>query len=594
MAFLDTLRRPPRRYTLMPFWFLNDDLDDAELVRQIDDFDAHGVYGFIPHARIGLPEDFAFMSERWLRALRVCVEYAAKKDMLVILYDEAMYPSGSCAGRVVAENPRFATRCIVEREPGPLEDDEELIYEVDGKQYVHTRSGGRIRGVHWGTDDGEPGAPPSADILNPDAVATFLRLVHDKHYEALGKFFGSTITGVFTDEPSMLGRGALPGAEAWTWDYEGYLRDTLGEDFRPKLPVLFNEQHPEHVSVRRAWDRVRHCRLREAYYAPYSRWCEDHGIALTGHPEAPDDIGHLRHFQIPGQDVVWRYVEPFKDSALEGSQSTMAKCSASAQRHYGRTRNANEYLGAYGWELTYEEMRWLTNWLLVRGVNLLIPHAFYYSVRGNRRDERPPDVGPNNSWWDNYKDYADYCRRMCWLIAESEQMCSIAILGSPNALPWRTARVLFENQRDFNYLDTATLRDAARIEEGGVYIRGMHYRVVVVDYAQYLTEEAKALLQPLEASGHLVRFEDGRFLPQLDSLVSPVVRTASPTPNLRCQHLRHEGQDIYLFANEGSDPIDAAIGVSSAGPYTWYDPQRVTAVDTQVIPPYETRLLICG
>src|SRR5690606_39934544 len=67
--------------------------------------------------------------------------------------------------------------------------------------------------------------------------------------------------------------------------------------------------------------------------------------------------------------------------------------------------------GAYGHELTWDEMTWLAHWCFIRGVNWLFPHAFYYSVRGPRRDERPPDVGPHAAWWDRYGEYADACRR---------------------------------------------------------------------------------------------------------------------------------------------------------------------------------------
>jgi hypothetical protein len=41
---------PPREFGITPFWFWNDDLDEAELVRQIRAFHAKGFGGFIPHA----------------------------------------------------------------------------------------------------------------------------------------------------------------------------------------------------------------------------------------------------------------------------------------------------------------------------------------------------------------------------------------------------------------------------------------------------------------------------------------------------------------------------------------------------------------
>ncbi len=91
--------------------------------------------------------------------------------------------------------------------------------------------------------------------------------------------------------------------------------------------------------------------------------------------------------------------------------------------HLGRRRNVNEFCGAFGPNFTFEEMKWLANWLLVRGCNLLVPHAFFYSIRGPRIDERPPDVGPNSTWWPQYKPFAQATSRLCWLNTDSTHVC---------------------------------------------------------------------------------------------------------------------------------------------------------------------------
>ena len=62
--------------------------------------------------------------------------------------------------------------------------------------------------------------------------------------------------------------------------------------------------------------------------------------------------------------------------ALEGPDSTTAKCAASAMVHYGRRRNGNELYGAYGHNLTFDEMQWLANWCLVRGQNSALSPRF--------------------------------------------------------------------------------------------------------------------------------------------------------------------------------------------------------------------------
>ena len=100
---------------LVPFWFWNDRLEEAEILRQIADFEAHGVHGFVLHPRVGLPRDTGWMSPRLLGFMRVAIEEAARRRMTVFLYDEGMYPSGSSSGQVVATDPRFRCRGLDHR-----------------------------------------------------------------------------------------------------------------------------------------------------------------------------------------------------------------------------------------------------------------------------------------------------------------------------------------------------------------------------------------------------------------------------------------------------------------------------------------------
>ncbi len=50
---LATFADPPREFSVLPFWFWNDELDADEIRRQIGDFGAHGVYGFVIHPCLG-------------------------------------------------------------------------------------------------------------------------------------------------------------------------------------------------------------------------------------------------------------------------------------------------------------------------------------------------------------------------------------------------------------------------------------------------------------------------------------------------------------------------------------------------------------
>ena len=192
--------QPGDEFSPMPFWFWNDELTEEEILRQIHDFQEHGVAGFVIHPRKGLPNTIPYMSDRYMLFVRVAVEEADQRGMEVILYDEAMYPSGSAHGMVVKENPAWASRCLVmEIAETDVQADTELIavcaalvadgkaadieevkpengvYRLpeDGRSLLCFRvcfSGGTIRGIHEEEDDGERFAPASADLDRKSVV----------------------------------------------------------------------------------------------------------------------------------------------------------------------------------------------------------------------------------------------------------------------------------------------------------------------------------------------------------------------------------------------------------------------------------------
>jgi hypothetical protein len=606
---------PPSEFSLAPFWFWNDALEKSEIARQMDEFQAHGVDAFVIHPRVGLPRDHGWMSRPLLEKMRFAIEQAKARRMWIILYDEGMYPSGSSSGQVVAENPMYQCRgltrinldtvkpdCVIQgvaidkdRQPAlTLNQTLAATVAYEGQRYaiIDRPIDAVIRGLHFINEDSdEPpeDSPPATDLLNPDAVGCFIRLVYERYYEEFGDYFGNVITAIFTDEPMLLGRPRETGIMPGTTDILSHVNDFLGYDFTPFLPALWDDDAPE--TIRRDYERAVENRLESTYYAQLYAWCEKRGIALTGHPAKPDATSHLRYFHIPGQDIVWRDIEPDKPSALEGRQSTQAKAASSAMLHYQRRRNANEFCGAYGHDLTFEEMRWLANWLMIRGCNLLIPHAFYYSVRGPRKHERPPDVGLHSSWWDGrFTAFARACRRLCWLNTDSQHVCHAAILGEHHHLPWRAASVCFQHQIDFNYLDANDLMTIAIIDEGGVRIGNQRYRALIIDGELSLSEQAIAD----KVAGHvpLIYWNDDAdtCLSALQAIVPPQLLITPACPGLRIRQVKKDGLDWHMLFNETAEFIDfqfAAVG-NESGNMRILDPYSGTST------PYSGNLQLAG
>jgi hypothetical protein len=559
-----------------------------------------------------------------IHAMNVAVSEAAKRKMYVILYDEGMYPSGSSSGQVVEKNPAHAARGLakIDLKPGEepdLPDGVKLITivdRVDGKRVavVEQPSKGNIRGLHY-LNEGEErlreDSPPAGDILNPDAVSSFIELVYERFSREFGKYFGSTIMGIFTDEPSPLGRSSTRGLVPGNAALLPKIKRILGYDITPHLSDLWYYDTPESRKHRNDYFRAINVCLEENYYKRLGNWCFLHNISLMGHPAGSMDIGTERYFQVPGQDLVWRYVEP-GPTAMEGQHSTMAKCASSAMLHLGFRRNSNELYGAYGHNLTWDEMLWLASWCFVRGQNLMIPHAFYYSVRGPRIDERPPDVGPNSKWWDNYKPYADACRRLSWINTDSKHICDLAILCEATWLPDVPAKFCYQAQRDFNYLEVRHLDGDVKISSKGLNIAGMTYSAVVIDSVSFVPPKAGRMLRKLARNGHLIvnarSFAASKYKGALvyynhEDMITAIRKISKidlalgpGTEDIRLRQVEKDGDSYFILFNEGPSGLKTAVSIAAEGTGQWLDPYTLKSVSCTVgeevsFEPHELKIL---
>lgn len=573
---MDALRKqflnPADEFTPIPFWFLNDTLDKETLKKQLYDFYEKGIRGFVLHPRKGLPVTQKYLSETFLDYVEFLVGEAAKLQMVVFLYDEAMYPSGAANGMVVKTNPAYAAKGlqmtkVLKGEDAPeFGDGNWFVASVQGEDestyyFSLVYSEGTIRGVHEGEDDGEPNAPKAADLLDVNAMKLFIHLTHDTYYNRLSKYFGSTIVAMFTDEPSILGRCAKKGLIPWTHNFLEHYQACGGkvED----LPVLFETVTPENYKAHQVYHHALKLWMAESYFGPISDWCVAHGIALSGHPHNSNDIGFLKFFQIPCQDMVWRYVDPEMGNGIQGHHSTMGKCSSDSARHRGRRRNGNEVFGACGlkedpWKLTSADMKWYLDWLFVRGVNLIIPHAFYYSLREDRVNERPPDVGPNSIWWTHYEQITAYIKRLCWLNTDSHNVTDVAVLCTKEHLPWEAMQALYQKQIEFNYLEAELLEECA-LGNGTLEIGQQCYKVLLVEEGLFLTEEQRAYLDKVAAQGVRVipvgKTCDEACLAVLEKYNPLALKVLHETKELRVTHVNKGGKHFYLMTNEGNNTL---------------------------------------
>ena len=204
---------------------------------------------------------------------------------------------------------------------------------------------------------------------------------------------------------------------------------------------------------------------------------------------------------------------------------------------------------------------------------------------------------------------------MSWLNTGSRHVCGIAVLGENHRLPWDAAKILFQHQRDFNYLEFRHLWEDAAVTGDGVQIAGMTYPAVVLDGFNAFPPQALAALQEIARSGRLIAWNchpkelesaglisvggEADFLHRLDDLAPSDVRTAEYQPDLRFRHVIKESLHYYIFVNEGLKPLHTQITVRACGMTAWLDPYEATIAPVAgstdlALQPYSAKILVCS
>jgi hypothetical protein len=259
------------------------------------------------------------------------------------------------------------------------------------------------------------------DMLDPEATRRFIEITHETYARRFGDDFGTLIRGIFNDEPGFYnnfpdGRGGADsrGSVPWTPGFRAYLERHAGRDLVPELPALWYDAGPRTAEVRVDYYDALQDRYTEAHTEPLYDWASRHRIALISNPLLEESLGDhklieggdwfemSRHYHIPGMDLI---------GGLDLGAVT-PKLNSSVAHAFNRGRNLAESFGAFGWDLTLEEMKRGIAWEVSAGVDLTDNHAFYYSIEGGRTFESPPSEFFQNLFWPHFDRYAELVGRL--------------------------------------------------------------------------------------------------------------------------------------------------------------------------------------
>ncbi len=272
-----------------------------------------------------------YLGDGWWSDMDFILEEAEKLDMLVWIFDDGDYPSGTADGRLAQKYPQHTKRYWIENHMdahGPLPHAHFLIdewmkegeslfriiaarrtdareYELDSDTLVdltHLVSHGRL---YWAVPEGDwrifvikispyGQEEHTKNYVNPlsyDGVGKYIELVHEEHYARYGHLFGTRIQGFFTDEPrfgNITGHTVVIGQDYMPMPYIDNLSDILScsplGDFTRLIPLLW---YPDRQGICKDtrflyMDTVSNL-FAKNFIGQLGDWCRAHNVKLIGH-----------------------------------------------------------------------------------------------------------------------------------------------------------------------------------------------------------------------------------------------------------------------------------------------------------------------
>ncbi|MBP1634683.1 MAG: putative alpha-L-rhamnosidase [Acidobacteria bacterium] len=440
---------PAAEYSSAPLWVWNDDLTDEMVLGTLRDLASQDVKQVFVHPRPGLMTPY--LSPEWFRLWKLALEEAERLDVRVWIYDENSYPSGFAGGFVPEAMPESRGRGLQLREvdsPPAWAADTLAVFEVAGPAPRDVSAAVRAasplpagRYVVASVSRAEPGpwfgGKSYVDLLYPGVTERFLSVTLDAYRREVGAAFGRRVPGVFTDEPELRPAGGLP----WTDGLPQAFERRWGYGLTAALPAL------QYASG--DWKRVRHNYYQvlleqfvERWGKPYFEYCARNGLEFTGHywehewpncTGVPDNMAMSAWQQRPGIDTLMnQYAE---GTHAQFGNVRAVKEVASVANQLGRPRTISEAYGAGGWDLRFEDMKRIGDWLYALGINTLDQHLSYVSLRGARKRDHPQSFSYHEPWWGSYGESARYFARLSVAMSAGSQVNDVLVL-EPTTTAW--------------------------------------------------------------------------------------------------------------------------------------------------------------
>ncbi len=437
---LQQFDEPGNKFRGIPFWAWNADLEPEKLRRQIREMHQMGFGGFFMHSRTGLRTPY--LGKKWFECIHNCIDEAEKLNMDAWLYDEDRWPSGAAGGFVTADD-RFKARHLKLCQGVSIPENTLLIarfaLKTDGARLLKKKL---LADGETASDGMETysfyreymacsswyNGETYLDTLNPSAVERFIEITHENYKRECGDKFGTSVPGIFSDEPCYI-HGDASDRMPWTDDLPEMFRKRYGYDLLPHLPELFFDIEQEVSRARHDYFDLLSFLFTEAFSGRIGKWCSANNMLFTGHLLGEDLLStqtlyigsamrFYEHMQLPAVDVLTEHWNVF---------NAVKQCVSSA-RQFGKKERLTETYACTGWDFPLSGHKALADWQFALGINRRCHHLTWYSMEAEGKRDYPASISGHSPWAEEYKTIEDYFARLGALLSGGNEIRDLLVI----------------------------------------------------------------------------------------------------------------------------------------------------------------------
>ena len=402
------------------------------------------------------------------------------------------------------------------------------------------------------------------------------------------------------------------------------LSEAYGKEFHTVLPDLWKEIGEDTARARFTYMDVITALYAKNFTDVLADWCHAHQVEYIGHLIEDKNshsclgvsAGHyfraLGGQDMAGIDVVLRQIIPGMEHRKEinlrneyldiefGEASfyhyLLAKLGSSLA-HLDKTKKGRvfcEVYGAYGWSTGLKQMKWISDHMLVRGINYFVPHAF--SPKDFPDFDCPPHfyARGHNPQYRHFNYLMGYMNRVSALFSDGLHHAPTAVLYNAES-QWYSpcedlnelAKTLTRAQIDFDLVWCDILDEHAEIIKETLHVNGERFRCLIIQGCRALPGRTVRWLADACARGLKIFFIDSvptdlceaeentakahsalEFLAAHSRCISCAqvpetllqldihdIRAKTPEPSLCYYHYSRNGTDYYMLFNEHPNEI---------------------------------------